>query len=269
MKGSHGSFKAVPMRPFSVRLAQAVGFLSRLPVPQRYFDGVEEAPLAEASDTFALAGLVIALPAIVALLFASLIWPSGIAAIVALATLVAVTGALHEDGLADCADAFFGGNDTERRLTIMKDSRIGTFSALALIVQFAACWAALAAIHQQLGVVAAAVALIAAAMLSRSAIVWHWYHLPSARPDGLAASQGQPDRSSFSRSTLTAGTVSAILIAWRFGLGATMVTLVAAAALALASATLARAKIGGHTGDTLGMTQKVVEAAVLLALASA
>ncbi|MGL4406666.1 MAG: adenosylcobinamide-GDP ribazoletransferase, partial [Notoacmeibacter sp.] len=163
--------------------------MSRIPLPGAVFAANPDAKLAESADVFPIVGIIVAFPAAFIFLIANVFWPPIISSALALIALTAITGALHEDGLADCADAFFGSNNKERRLEIMKDSRIGTFGALALVFVFALGWASLATIAERHGAFAAAIALCVAASTSRAGLVWHWHVLPSARADGLASSQ--------------------------------------------------------------------------------
>jgi adenosylcobinamide-GDP ribazoletransferase len=257
------------MRPFTTRLILALGFLSRIPLPGKVFSANADAKLSESADVFPVVGLAIALPATLVFFLASLIWPPAISSALALITLTMVTGALHEDGLADCADAFFGARDVERRLEIMKDSRIGTFGALALIFVFALGWACFTQIAEANGTYAGIAALFLAASISRAGTVWHWHVLPPARADGVAASQGKPEWSAVVLAAIYAAIITVPLVFVLFGLGTSIITMVFAFFAPLVAMILARAKIGGHTGDTLGLTQKITELAVLLALASA
>jgi adenosylcobinamide-GDP ribazoletransferase len=262
---AQGKPEARPMRPFTTRLTLALGFLSRLPMPGRVFAAHPDARLAESADTFALAGVVIALPAILVLILGGWL-PTPVSAALALATLTAATGALHEDGLADCADAFFAPVSRERRLEIMKDSRIGTFAGLALIFQFAVAWASLTAILEA-GLMPACVALVAASALSRAGLVWHWQVLPFARPGGLAESQGKPEWRAVPLNAASAIVVAFLCLVPFFGIWGLAMALLAAISGALAAMVLARGKIGGQTGDTLGLTQKLAEVFVIAALA--
>ncbi len=247
----------------------ALGFLSRIPLPGKTFAANPEAKLAESADVFPVIGLVIALPAACAFFIASLFWPPAISAALALVILTALTGALHEDGLADCADAFFGARDVTRRLEIMKDSRIGTFGALSLVFVFALGWACLTQIAEANGTYAAMTAIFVAASASRAGLVWHWHVLPPARPDGLAASQGKPEWNAVVLAAMYSAIIAVPLVFWLFGFS-TLVTVIAFAFFSsLIAMIISRAKIGGHTGDTLGFTQKITELAVFLALASA
>lgn len=164
-----------------------------------------------------------------------------LAAIAALAILCLATGALHEDGLADVADGFGGGRDRARRLEIMRDSRIGTYGVLALIFSMGARVAALVDLGRA---GAAPEALVAAAILSRAAMVAPMVLLPPARADGLGVRHG-------------GATASAAWLASLFGLAMTTLLLgpfdavlagLAACASALAVTALARRQIGGKTG---------------------
>ena len=107
--------------------------------------------------------------------------------------IAAHAGALHEDGLSDTADGLGGGRSREKALAIMKDSRIGTYGALALILSIALRAASLAILVETLSAWSSALAFLAAAIFSRTLMVWHWSSLPSARTDGVAASAGTPD----------------------------------------------------------------------------
>jgi len=116
------------------KLAIALQFFSRIPLPKSVTDKFDaESNLAESAHLFSVVGLLLAIiPAIVWYVLASLLTPT-IAAGFAIATGMIVTGGLHEDGLADCADGLGGGNTRARALKIMKDSRIGTYGAAAMI----------------------------------------------------------------------------------------------------------------------------------------
>jgi adenosylcobinamide-GDP ribazoletransferase len=242
--------------------------MTRIPQPGGVFAANPEAKLAESADVFPFIGLAVAIPAALVFFISSLFWPPVISAAMALCVMTAITGALHEDGLADCADAFFGARHVESRLEIMKDSRIGTFGALALLFVFALEWACLTQIAEANGTYFAIAALCVAASVSRAGLVWHWHVLPPARSDGLAASQGKPEWAAVLLAALYAAAVGGTAVFLLFGFSSLIAVFVFAFATALSTMVLARAKIGGHTGDTLGMTQKITELSVLLALAS-
>lgn len=232
-------------------LAAAFSLLTRLPVPTRH-----EAPSPRAAWAWPVAGAAVG--ALAALATSAALWlslPAGVAAAVALMTAALLTGGLHEDGLADTADGLIGGQTKERRLEIMKDSRIGAYGTLALLLVTLVRWSALTAL-----VTAGQhwAALIAAGALSRAPMAVLIATLPNARGTGLSQLTGQPPRDAV---------IAALVIAAAFGflctgLGVVPLALAAAATTAL----LARAaikKIGGQTGDILGASQQLAEAAVL------
>ncbi len=178
----------------------------------------------------------------------------------ATAALVALTGALHEDGLADVADGFGGGATRAMKLEIMRDSRVGAYGAialaLALILRVGALTAALDG-----GFWRAALSLTLVAALSRAAALTPLALLPPARADGAGAAAGRLDSSA-----LAAAWTSALVIALAFGLVAlglahALVAALMSGAGALAMVALARRAIGGQTGDVAGAAQQVGEIA--------
>ncbi len=241
------------------RLAQvqlAVMLLTRLPAGRL----PEPAPAIGASLwAFPLAGLAVGGIAAAVLLTALAVGlPAPLAGGVALAAQILTTGALHEDGLADLADGFWGGREAARRLEIMRDSRIGSYGALALILGTGLRWQAIAALadapHR------AALALIAVAMISRLAPALLLWRLPPARSDGMgrSASGTRPG----------AVLVAALLCLPCLSLTGLPVALIAAALVTFGLGALARAKIGGQSGDVLGAGQQLAEIVLLLGLSA-
>lgn len=237
-------------------LAAAFALLTRLPVTTR------DAPSPRAAWAWPVAGAAVgALAALAASAALALSLPAGTAAALALLTAALLTGGLHEDGLADTADGLMGGRSKDRRLEIMKDSRIGSYGTLALLLVTLIRWSALTAL------VAAGqhwAALLAAGALSRAPMAVLITALPNARGTGLAHLTGRPPRNAL---------LGALIIAAAFAFLATGLTLVPMAlAIAATTALLARAAsrlIGGQTGDILGASQQLAEAAALsLAAAS-
>ncbi|MDP4025111.1 adenosylcobinamide-GDP ribazoletransferase [Methylobacterium sp. NEAU 140] len=252
-------------------LALCLRFYSRLPVPQLPGEpDPHRAPdFTRLPRMLPLAGLILALPAALVLAGA---WGLGLgpflAATLAVATLAAMTGALHEDGLADVADGFFGGTTRERRLEIMRDSRIGAYGGLALILATALRIGALATLLDRTGPAAAAALLLAAA-LSRVAALAPMALLPPARADGLSAGVGRPGAGTLAAAGGT-GLVLALL-ALPLGLpwsGVVLMILLSSLA-ALGLTRLAAQKIGGQTGDVIGACQQAAEIAALLGLVAA
>ena len=232
----------------------ALGLLTRLPVPIPVMRS-----LADAAWAFPLAGLVPGIACALSLWAGvALGLPSLAVGILALAAAALVTGALHEDGLADCGGALAAPGDRARRLEIMRDSRIGAHGGLALIVTVGLRASALAALGTAEMWWAAGFALAAA----RAAPVPLMRLLPLARTDGLAVYVGQP---SWSR------TVLAVALAALFMVGAGWDGI---AAFVFAGLTLgiwgmlAKRRFGGHTGDVLGAAEQLAEIALLLTLAA-
>lgn len=234
-------------------------FLTRLPLDR--LAPLESGLLARSMRAFPLIGVVVGLIGwAVFAIAARLGLPAMAVALITLAATVLVTGGLHEDGLADTADGFGGGSDSERKLAIMWDSRSGAYGVMALIFSLGLRGAALAA----LTVPAAGLALIAAHAVSRAAMPLMMRFLTPARPDGLGASAGQPDDAAQAW-CLGIALVVALLC---FGMSRGIVALVVAAIAVAAIGIVAKRQIGGYTGDVLGAAQQVAEIAVLLTAAA-
>jgi adenosylcobinamide-GDP ribazoletransferase len=237
-------------------LALALGLLTRLPIHVH-----DTARGARAAWAWPLAGAVLGgLAALVGGAALALGLPAPVAGLVALGALVMGGGGLHEDGLADSADGLWGGWTQQRRLEIMRDSRIGSYGVIALLLGLGLRAVALALIFAG-GALAGAVALVIAAMVSRAAMAGVMAALPHARADGLAQSHGRPPRA-----TVLLAAALALAGALALGGGAGPIAAGAAALGALIVARLARARIGGQTGDILGAAQQVAEIAALLCL---
>ncbi|WP_210485679.1 adenosylcobinamide-GDP ribazoletransferase [Microvirga antarctica] len=253
-----------------VRLAQALRFFSRLPVPRLPFESADP-HAAPALDGLVrvvpIAGLIIGiLPGFVMVVALALGLGPWLAAILTVTALTLITGGLHEDGLADTADGL-GGATRERRLAIMRDSLIGSYGASALILAFALRIAALAALAPLLGIVAGVAVVMIAASLSRTAALMPLVFLPPARTDGLSRSVGQPRRESF----LIAATLAALLavaIGLLAGLPASgLALMIGFSGLAGFGLTrLADRNLGGQTGDIAGAAQQIAEIAALIGL---
>lgn len=241
----------------AIDIPAALGLLTRFPVK---VDGARAMARGAASAwAWPLAGLVVAvLAALSGWLALALGLPAGVAAAVVLAVQVAATGAMHEDGLSDSLDGLWGGATRERRLEIMKDSRVGSYGVLALVLSMLLRWSALSALMADAGW---AGALIAAAMLSRGGMVALAAALPFARPGGLSASVGRPSAGAISLALALALVATLLLTGWPGLAAAVSVTF----ALAFWAA-IAQARIGGQTGDILGAGQQIAEITALLAL---
>jgi adenosylcobinamide-GDP ribazoletransferase len=233
----------------------ALGFLTCLPV--REPPAWRDLDLAASVPLFPIVGALIGLAGAIGYALAGWLglppWP---AAAIALATTIWLTGALHEDGLADVADGFGGGRTREDKLRIMRDPRLGSYGALALVLAALARAGALAALGAP-GAVGAA--LIAAGAASRAALPAVMASLPNARSDGLAAGAGRPHPLRTTAALLVAALIAIVLLGQ-----AAPAALLGGAAGALAVALAARRQIGGYTGDVLGAVQQLAEIGVLL-----
>jgi adenosylcobinamide-GDP ribazoletransferase len=190
---------------------------------------------------------------------AAMLWlslPPSLAAGGTLATGAVLTGALHEDGLADCADGFWGGHTRERRLEILHDSRIGSYGVIALVLVLGMKWIALAFLFEA---GAALLSLLTVGMLSRAGMAGLMAALPFARQDGLAVHVGRPSRTTATAAALIALTGGAVALGV-VGMGVALTVLASTAA----TAGIARKKLGGQTGDVLGASQQVAELVALL-----
>lgn len=233
----------------------AVGFLTRIPVPF----GPDEPPrLAAAVPWFPLVGAGVGavgggVLALTALLPGA--GPAGVAAALGLGATIVLTGALHEDGLADSADGLGVLRDRERRLAVLRDSRIGTFGAAALLIWLLVCWSAL----RGLGTTDAVLALIAAGAASRWAILVHVLLGRPARPDGSVHLLRTTPLTGAVASALTVAVAVACL-----GLVPGVAAVAVAAVIGALVTVGARRAFGGLTGDTCGAAAALAQAAVLV-----
>lgn len=259
-------------------------FLSRLPVAGLLkVDRRNQMPIfGDTAHTFALAGAVIGLlPAF--LLFVGL-WmglnPLALAWLT-VGVFTLTTGALHEDGLADVADGFWGGHDIARKLAIMRDSSIGSYGVLALLLTMGLKVALIAAVLPHLTPVTAACVVVIASALTRTAMLYPWYCLPNARDAvdeqvddggkvraGLSARFGEPDFHTYLRGALWC--LPFLVLLWVLcGITALVLTLAFVKGMTVLATRLAQHHIGGHTGDVLGATQQMAELAFWFGLAIA
>ena len=238
-------------------LPAALGLLTRLPV--RVEPDAALARGARAAWAWPLAGLVVAVIAGLAGAAAlRLGLPPAIVAGLVLTVQIIITGAMHEDGLADSVDGLWGGWTKTRRLEIMKDSHIGTYGVLALVLSMGLRWSAL---HLLISLGWLWPALILSAMLSRLPMVALLHALPAARTDGLGRSVGVPPRDTVVLAVGIASGVTLLLVGyWALSLAVTI------GAVSLGWATIVKAKIGGQTGDILGAAQQLSEITTLLTL---
>lgn len=253
---------AASLREEARLVVLALQFVTRLPLPADA--GYTPDRMRRATRYFPLCGALIG--ALLGLVFAAAaaVFPPAVAAVLTLAAGVRLTGALHEDGLADMADGLGGGLTRERALEIMRDSRIGSYGAVTLMLALVLKLAALAGLGAAAGGWAALGALVAAHGLSRLASVLVMVRLPYARDEGKAAfAAAGPGRDGMAIAWATGGAL--MLGLWiGAGLAAALTVLALTVAATLFMARMMMRRLGGHTGDGLGAVQQVAEIAVLL-----
>jgi adenosylcobinamide-GDP ribazoletransferase len=233
----------------------AVTFLTRIPIGDGPKPNIEGAPA-----WFGLVGVLIG--AACGGVFAGGSWVVGPlpGAALAVGFGALMTGAFHQDGLADTADAFGGGWTVEQRLEIFKDSRHGTYGVMSLVIIVVLQVTALSTLGMRAGLMA----LIGAHGLGRSGAVILMILLPSARADGLGASLG----ASVSRKMVGVSTaLVTVLVVSGVGFGGIVLLVAALTALVIVAA-LSMRKISGVVGDVLGAAEQIVETTVLLTTAA-
>ncbi|MEM7463487.1 MAG: adenosylcobinamide-GDP ribazoletransferase [Pseudomonadota bacterium] len=241
------------------RLAIALGFFSRFPLPSSVFDpDLKPDRLDQSALWFPVAGLLIGI--IPALIYSALSGPlpAAVAAGLAIAAGLLITGALHEDGLSDCSDGFGAARDPDKILEIMRDSRIGTYGAASLIFSIGLRWAALASLGPSIG----AVALLVAHMGARGAITTALAFSSYARSSGAASTVEQGiDLGRWVLVLAVTIGIAAIFGGWS-GIMATLLGLGAAGLVLI----YARRRIDGYTGDVLGAMEQIAEIVILIVI---
>lgn len=231
----------------------ALGLLTRFPVHVDVATAKNRG--AEIVWAFPLVGaLVGGLGGLLTLVLVTLGTGTSFAATLGIALMVLLTGAMHEDGLADTADGLAPLTTRGRRLEIMRDSRIGSFGTIALVLALLARLTGLAAFDGYMLVLVP----MAAGAMSRSAMVWVGFRLPQARSDGMSVRMGRPSRAVMILA-LGIGLFFCLLTTGIFGLVVSAVALAAVYPVARIALRL----IGGQTGDILGAAQQCAEIAIL------
>jgi adenosylcobinamide-GDP ribazoletransferase len=255
-----------PIRtPLRIALT-AVMFLTRIRVPSWVTHAPED--LARSTSYFPLVGVIVGMIGAAAGLLGLYWWNAWIAAIAAVAATVRITGAFHEDALADACDGFGGGWTIEQVLVIMKDSRIGSYGAIGLLLVTVMRIGALAIIA------AHSPALFGAALIAGH-VLGRWSSLPLIAMlryvSDADTSKSRPFAASVTPPRLIAGSAIALVaIVALFGDAIVIATLIAlAVAVTFVLGRYFRRRIGGMTGDCLGAANQAVEMTTYLALASA
>jgi adenosylcobinamide-GDP ribazoletransferase len=230
------------------RLGGAVQFLTVLPIR------AGDVSLAESAVFFPLVGAALGAATSGVYLLLAHALPTPLSSLCGLLFLVLATGGLHEDGLADVADAFRAGRTTEKILAILKDSRVGAFGALALIFSILVRWQALSALGPH-----STIDLIAAESLPRTALVV-LSHIAKPVGTGLGSAMG----TGLSRKVTLIAAAQGIGIAFLPGPWLALALLAGTAAIIWMARSYFHRRIGGVTGDCLGATAQVVECFCLL-----
>jgi len=242
------------------RLLCAIQLLTRLPTPHV----AELAPdwMARSAKYFPLVGQGVGAACAGAWLLGARLWIAPLAALLAIAAGAAVTGAFHEDGLADTADGLGGGRTREQRLAIMKDSRIGVYALLAVGFCVAARVLALASLPLARG----AWALIAVHGGGRLAAVAVMTRQPYAGDPAAAKLTPGPDRVRWAE--LAFAGLTCLWPLFFLGVTPSLVGCTLGAVAATWLALTAQRQIGGYTGDVLGACEQLFETAFLLGVAA-
>ena len=253
------------MNWIGIRLAElqlAFMLLTRLPAGTLTSQLPE---LAHARWAFPIVGCIVGgIIAASYIILSLLLLPSFAAAILAITAGLFSTGAIHEDGLADCADGFGGGQNREKKLAIMRDSAIGSYGTLSLIIIMGLRISLLSMLPAKLEIVTP---IIICAVISRYAMVGYLCLLPAARQDGLGnqASGNQTSGDNIS-ALLLAGLIA--LPAFVIGAFGLIYVIIAIVSVALIWGVIAKYKLGGQTGDVCGAGQIICETAGWLIIAT-
>lgn len=251
-----GPTRAARLREEACIVLTAFGYFSRLPVPSRL--AFSPARLGASGRYLPVVGLVVGGAGALVYVLALRALPPALAVLLSMATTLLASGALHEDGLADCCDAFGGAHDRDDVLRIMKDSRIGAFGAIGLVIALLLKWQALSALAQ-LTPTGAAGWMIAAHMASRAGTIVYVTTLDYARVEGKAHAFARP-------SWRAAGVALLIGLPGLFAGGARLGVLCVGVGCVLhvALGRWFKQRLGGYTGDCLGLAQQVFEIAIYL-----
>jgi adenosylcobinamide-GDP ribazoletransferase len=243
-------------------LAASVAFLTRLPMPRALLE--EQGAFARAAMWFPVVGAIVGGIEAGVFVAAARLWSTTVAVVLAVGAVVIATGALHEDALADAADGFGGGKTRERVLEIMKDSRVGSFGVVALLLVMAAKLATLDAIARD-GAASFTRAVIVAHVLARWSALPLLAALPYVRGiTGIGNSFADDGR--MSRAVI--GTVMSITLTTLIAPSAAFLCVIAASFVTISCGVYFRRRIEGVTGDCLGSVNQIVELLCYLIIAA-
>lgn len=236
----------------------ALQFFTRVPVPM--WVGWSPDQLNRSARHFPTVGWLVGGVSAGVLLAALQVWPAAVAVLLAMAAGVMLTGAFHEDGFADSCDGFGGGYTPERVMAIMKDSRVGSYATVGVVLMLALKFQLLLALAPQGAVVLLGV-IIASHTLSRWAALCVMATLPYVRDDD--SSKSKPIAQGIARGPMLAATLVAAAPVWWVG-GQLWWAPPAVLVTAWLAGRFFKRRIGGYVGDALGATQQLAEVVVLL-----
>ncbi|MCR9214495.1 MAG: adenosylcobinamide-GDP ribazoletransferase [Proteobacteria bacterium] len=235
----------------------ALVFLTRLPMQLNF--SFDISALKSACRAFPLIGLIVGgLSGTVFLLSVIAGFPEVIAALLAIGAQILITGALHEDAIGDIADGFGGGTNREKKLEIMKDSRVGTYAVVILVLIVLLKAASLTSFPDPVTVFSV---LVVCAATSRGMMGWGLFLMQPAREDGLGKQSGKPELITVLWLTILSVVIAVLVLGPYVGAVALLAGMVGAAITGL----VAQRQVGGQTGDVLGGIQQVSELFSILA----
>ncbi|MFS1861484.1 adenosylcobinamide-GDP ribazoletransferase [Vibrio lentus] len=232
--------------------ALAMGFFSRLPMPKN--TPYSEERMNRSGRYFSMVGLLLGVLCGGLFLLLDAVLPSTIAIFLMMSFSLMLTGAFHEDGLTDMADGIGGGMTLERRLTIMKDSRIGTYGASALVMALLGKWALLNELVSMTGLF---MVIVASYTFSRAIAASLIYDMPYV--SDLDTSKSKPLANKQTKGELVFLLIVGVLPSLWFGLEFALVLSVVAYLFRTGFKKWLMARIGGFTGDCLGAAQQLME----------
>lgn len=242
------------MRRPSFRVA--LSFLTRIPVGAAAYDADA---VGRSASWFPVVGAGLGLGAVGVLKLGLVYWPAPVAAMVAVTLWIAATGGLHQDALADTLDGFGGAFERQRVLEIMRDSRVGVYGALGLILAVGLRWTALVGYAGHASMIGWVVTAGATSRWCSLCVGW-W--LPYARGPGQGLGRAVSD--GVGRWTVFFATAVTLCIGGALLGGLVLVSMGVGLLVAAAMGAWMKRRIGGATGDTLGAVTEVAEVVILM-----
>lgn len=255
---------------------QCIAFLSTLPIAkwteQWGKEKIEDINFSQCAYAFPIAGIAIAtIPAIIMIILDAFGIEGYMNATITWITMIIITGAIHEDGLADMVDGFCGGKDKKTKIKIMKDSRIGVYGTIALVFSIAMRIMALGYLIIQHGAIVAGLVFIMIAAISRAAMIVPWAKDTNAPDtdtgDSSANSIGKPAESDIYKTTILCMPIAIVMILC-IGIFASVIVGAAAAGAVMAVMKLCEYHIKEIRGDCIGATQQCCEIAMYIAVSA-